>query len=181
MTDSGGGMSGSAIPGPKSGTWGTGPPVGINRHLLQFRTMNSPELLPCQHCRGEGTCIAADPVKRLSCDVCIERWRTQGALMGEGPFKGLVCSVCRGRAWAESATLVWSNRFPFILSALLVVMSSTLLFFAKKIGIDPAHALTFVGTLIGSITGYYFGGEKSRSSGEARVANRKTAIPEETK
>ncbi|HEV2383265.1 MAG TPA: hypothetical protein VG206_26155 [Terriglobia bacterium] len=34
-------------------------------------------------------------------------------------------------------------------------------------GLDPDKLLVFVGTLVGSITGYYFGGERTRRSSGA--------------
>lgn len=122
-------------------------------------------LIDCKHCQTTGTCKNGSDAK-TSCGRCIGHWRGHwwSKLGGEA---GLVCSVCYGRGVVEPGPLKWDRRFPFFLSAGLVSLGFILLFSAHLAHIDPNNALTFVGTLLGSITGYYFAGERSRSTASA--------------
>jgi hypothetical protein len=76
---------------------------------------------------------------------------------------GLVCSVCLGKGIVEPYALKIERRFPFFLAIGLVSLGFLVLFLSKKVGLDPDKVLPFVGTLLGSITGYYFGGERARA------------------
>jgi hypothetical protein len=76
---------------------------------------------------------------------------------------GLVCSVCFGRGLAETASSKWDYRFPGILAILFISVAFGLLYYFS----NSAHfdtILVFISTLVGSVTGYYFGGERSRST-----------------
>ena len=95
--------------------------------------------------------------------MCITRWQQRGQLAANGPNNGLICSVCWGKGLIEAGAAKWNNRFPFILASGLVVFGFGLLLLAQNVGINTSQALTFVGTLLGSITGFYFGGATSRS------------------
>ena len=122
------------------------------------KTMAGPELVPCKHCDESGTCNPGKP----SCGVCIGRWRVREQLGPGDPTSGLICSVCWGKGLVEASAAKWNNRFPFILASGLVLLGFALLFLIGWTKIDEHQALTFVGTLLGSITGFYFGGERGR-------------------
>lgn len=131
--------------------------------------MAGPELVPCKHCNETGTCNPGAE----SCGLCIKRWKTREGEVN--PTRGLVCSVCWGKGLVEASAAKWSNRFPFFLASVLVIFGFSLLFGANWAHIDGHQALTFVGTLLGSVTGYYFGGERSRTVSAS--GNKKPSTP----
>jgi hypothetical protein len=116
----------------------------------------------CQHCGTLGTCTTGN--NGHSCARCKAVWVKEFGIDPGKEYKGLVCSVCRGRGIAESHRVKWEYRFPAVLALIFVFLTFMLLYFRQRIGIDPGLALTFAGTLIGSITGFYFGGAKTSSS-----------------
>jgi len=64
---------------------------------------------------------------------------------------------------AETASSQWDYRFPGILAIVFIGTAFGLLYYFH----DSPHfdrILVFVSTLIGSVTGYYFGGERRRST-----------------
>lgn len=137
--------------------------------------MAGPELVSCKHCDESGTCNPGD----TSCGVCIARWMQRGQLGQDGPAIGLICSVCWGKGLVEASAAKWNNRFPFILASGLVLLGFALLFLVGWTGIDKNQALTFVGTLLGSITGFYFGGERGRlAASDARNRKPRGNAPE---
>lgn len=77
--------------------------------------------------------------------------------------KGLVCSVCHGRGSVESFSLQLQNRFvPCFAGALVTALFGVVvatLFIDKGGHFDKV--IGFAGTMIGTITGYYFGGKRS--------------------
>jgi hypothetical protein len=93
-------------------------------------------------------------------------WKKKDGLpkQDENEYKGLVCSVCHGRGLAESSRLEWEYRFPAILAGIFVTFAFFLLYFSKRMGVDPSQVLTFAGTIVGSITGFYFSGAKTPRS-----------------
>jgi hypothetical protein len=112
------------------------------------------ELVPCKHCNETGTCRNGED--DASCDRC-------AAFPKTGKHTGLVCSVCMGRGLAETASSQWDYRFPGILAILFIAIAFGLLYYFY----DSPHfdrILVFVSTLVGSVTGYYFGGERRRST-----------------
>lgn len=79
--------------------------------------------------------------------------------------KGLVCSVCKGAGSVDPFSLKLQNRFlPFFAMGFVVLL---LIFLAVSLFVGQANfekIIGFAGTLIGSITGYYFGGKHIESS-----------------
>ena len=83
---------------------------------------------------------------------------------------GLVCSVCWGKGVAEPSQSKWEYRFPAVLAIIFVALGfGTLLVVflvpLLKSGADSQQfdkVLVFVSTLVGSVTGYYFGGERGK-------------------
>jgi hypothetical protein len=110
--------------------------------------------LECAHCVQTGTCRSG--TDGSSCAVCIKRAKVPAQAV-----TGLVCSVCGGVGFAEPKTLMLLNRFvPFFAAGFVAVLLIWLLALAFR-GDNTFHDfLTFAGTAIGSVTGYYFGGTK---------------------
>lgn len=72
-----------------------------------------------------------------------------------------VCSVCGGVGTAEPKTLKFLNNFlPYFAAGFVLLLLLTLLTLAFCDGPYFHEFLTFAGTAIGSVTGYYFGGTK---------------------
>ena len=112
----------------------------------------------CKHCDESGTC------RTLTSLVVVSVHAGGGRISfgPEDPTNGLICSVCWGKGLVEASAAKWSNRFPFISSSGLVLLGFACFFLISWTKIDEHQALTFSGTLLGSITGFYFGGERGR-------------------
>jgi hypothetical protein len=109
-----------------------------------------PDFLPCAHCGGTGTCRNGNAGD--SCAVCIKKNKIE-----EPASAGLVCSVCHGYGAVEAR----AARLRSIISpvfALLIACAALGLawFFAGDEHFT--EVLAFAATLIGSISGFYFGG-----------------------
>ena len=107
----------------------------------------------CAHCKATGTC--SNGLDSMACTHCNRKYAKAG-----GSSKGLVCSVCDGRGSVEPFTLKLQNRFVPLFSAvfvLLLLLIIAIAYFTDRKDLDKI--LGFAGTLIGSITGYYFGGK----------------------
>ncbi len=117
--------------------------------------------IECRHCNGTGTCSNGE--NGNSCDSCAEKARE-----GSFPFakknivstKGLPCSSCQGygdiegRAWHLQSTIGPALG--------LIVVAIVLLIVTMIAALSPTHhaeILTLLGTLVGSIVGYYFRGQ----------------------
>jgi hypothetical protein len=112
--------------------------------------MQTPGFLPCAHCGGTGTCRNGNAGD--SCAVCIKKNRIEGETS-----TGLVCSVCRGYGAVEPRTARLRNLIAPVFALLIVYTALGLAWFFA--GEDHfTEVLAFAATLIGSITGYYFGG-----------------------
>lgn len=119
--------------------------------------------IQCAHCKGSGTCTSS--ANESSCAVCMKKHKLLSrANVGE-LFTGLVCSVCSGQGQVEPFTTRLQQRIVPSLALILVYFALALIWsFASK---ENFHELlAFAGTLIGSVTGFYFGGrsERARSS-----------------
>jgi hypothetical protein len=105
--------------------------------------------LTCAHCGATGTCrngSAGD-----SCAVCIKKNRIEGQ-----PSTGLVCSVCQGYGAVEPKTGRLRNLIAPVFTLLIVYTALGLAWFFA--GDEHfTEVLAFAATLIGSISGYYFG------------------------
>lgn len=111
----------------------------------------------CGHCEGHGTCHSG--AENTSCFVCT---KSAGITNQDKTYRGLPCSICHGHG-CGAPTEVKTNRLmgayvTFACSAgvfIIIIMSG--FFFAEHLD----KILTFGGTVIGSITGFYFGGRKT--------------------
>lgn len=113
--------------------------------------------IKCAHCSGTGTCKNGE--KETSCFAC----KKESKLKNNETTTGLVCSVCLGLGMAEPKSLRIQNRLVPMLALLLVYFALVLIaVFASKDNFP--EILAFASTLIGSITGYYFGGKNKTST-----------------
>ncbi len=114
----------------------------------------SAEHMTCAHCEGTGTCKNGQ--NQTSCAVCRKHQQLTSAAIEDA--SGLVCSVCRGRGILEAMASRLRNRLVPCL-ALIIVCFVLLLVWDTHDKENFGEILAFSGTLIGSITGYYFGGK----------------------
>jgi hypothetical protein len=116
--------------------------------------------IDCRHCDGKGTCSTGENGK--SCDSCAEKAR-EGAF----PFtkkkiaspKGLPCGSCQGYGDIESRVWQLQSTISPILGGFIIAI--VLLILGGIATVNPAlHAqiLTLLGTLAGSVVGFYFRG-----------------------
>lgn len=131
------------------------------------------DLVPCAHCRESGTC--RNGPNEQGCALCQSTWlEHQGKHYTKDMDQtGIVCSVCWGKGLAEPSNQKWHYRFPAVLAFIIIVAAFSLLFFfANNDKGNFDKIVVFVGTLVGSVTGYYFGGE--RRSGSVVRRNKST-------
>lgn len=111
-----------------------------------------PKYEPCGHCGGTGTCRNAE--NGSSCAVCARRF----VLFKYSPSHGLVCSICKGTGFIEPISLRLSYRTGHILA--IVVMSTAIVTAIFGFKEHFSEVLTFLGTLTGAISGFYFSRKK---------------------
>jgi len=109
----------------------------------------------CSHCSGLGTCRTGNGT--VSCFVCA---KTAGVADPDQAHHGLPCSICHGHG-CSAPREVKTNRLmgayvTIICSASVFIIIALSGFFFKD---QFDKVLTFGGTVIGSITGFYFGGQ----------------------
>lgn len=115
----------------------------------------------CKHCGTSGTCTNGSGGD--SCAVCAKPGMFRDY---SGTPKGLICSVCHGRGSVEPFSLQLQNRFvPFFAGALVTALFGVVVvtLFVEG-GQHFDKVIGFAGTMIGTITGYYFGGKRSDAS-----------------
>jgi uncharacterized membrane protein len=132
------------------------------------------DMTECLHCKKTGTCTSGPNGE--SCSRCVAYWQNRKEFLPDsGKTLGLVCSMCWGKGVAEISSSKWSYRYPAFLASAIVILAFALLF---VFGIWKTEhfdkTLVFVSTLIGSVTGYYFGGERSKVSARG-AANKSQA------
>ena len=92
---------------------------------------------------------------------------------------GLKCSTCWGRGLVEpTGATRWDYRTPAYLAAGLAALTFVLLFVTYNGNGEAFNkSLIFAGTLLGSITGYYFGGQKRLSAGSGEGDGKHAQTP----
>jgi len=122
------------------------------------------DLVDCQHCKKTGTCTNGPDGQ--SCARCIAFFTGRHEYSADsGKPIGLVCSVCWGKGLAELSSSKWNYRYPALLAIVFVLLAFLLLFVFGLLQYQHFDKLlVFVSTLIGSITGYYFGGERAKAT-----------------
>lgn len=116
----------------------------------------------CGHCMGHGTCRAGR--NGNSCYSC-----NKNADEGDPQSEryGLPCSICSGHG-CSAPNEVKTNK---LMGAWVTIICSGGAFLAVLLSgfFFSEHLdkiLTFAGTIIGSITGFYFGGRSKQPKGE---------------
>jgi hypothetical protein len=118
----------------------------------------NPERIPCKHCNETGTCSTG--VNGTACAVCAKRY-PEAAM-------GLPCCICEGRGSVEPFSLKLYNRFlPFFAMGFVAILLIIVCVSVWSSGHKFDKVIGFAGTLIGSITGYYFGGKPIAASASA--------------
>jgi hypothetical protein len=133
------------------------------------------DLVPCAHCVTNGTC--KNGLNQSGCAACQANWTERSGKFNDFPEKtGIICSVCWGRGLVEPSNQKWEYRFPAFLALLIIVVAfSLLLLFSNENGFDKI--LVFVSTLVGSVTGYYFGGERYIASAAPTISASAVSTP----
>ncbi len=119
--------------------------------------------IECRHCDGTGTCSNGETGN--SCDSCAEKAR-------ESPFpfmkkkivstKGLPCGSCEG--YGDVERRVWHLQSVIGPALGLLIVVIVLLIVSVIAMTSPTHhaeILTLLGTLAGSVVGFYFRGQHS--------------------
>ena len=112
--------------------------------------MNKP--IKCAHCESTGSCHSGKDGR--SCSTCVKEKK----LKESQEHYGIVCSVCNGHGIAETKTARIHNRIVPILALLIVYVSLFIVWASMSFGDNLDSILPFAATLIGSVTGFYFGG-----------------------
>lgn len=112
-------------------------------------------LVKCAHCAGTGTCKNGENDK--SCLVCIKEQKVKVT----DSTSGLVCSVCHGVGITEPKSARLHNRIVPVL-AMMIVYVALFLVMVLSTKEHFSEVLAFAATLIGSVTGYYFGGKTKK-------------------
>ena len=113
-------------------------------------------LYPCQHCKETGTCTTGKD--GASCLACINFHK----IKEKGACFGLACGTCLGIGKAEPKTDRVNKRMRSVLSLLIVYL---ILVITAILGINQnpyfTEFLVFAGTIIGSITAFYYSNTKN--------------------
>ncbi|ADO00844.1 hypothetical protein Gbem_4144 [Citrifermentans bemidjiense Bem] len=109
----------------------------------------------CAHCAGTGTCKNGQ--NETSCLVCIKEQKVK---IIDSTF-GIVCSVCHGVGITEPKSVRLHNRIVPVL-AMMIVYVALFLVMILSTREHFSEVLAFAATLIGSVTGYYFGGKAKK-------------------
>ncbi|QTT91440.1 hypothetical protein [Pseudomonas chlororaphis] len=111
----------------------------------------------CKHCEASGTC--KNGLDGSACAACHAMHLLKG-LASDAPTNGLPCGICKGTGIAELFTEKLQNRIvPFISLFIITVTLALVFYLAYGASQQQSEALTLAGTLVGSVTGYYFGGK----------------------
>lgn len=116
----------------------------------------------CGHCAGHGTCNTSQ--NSSSCFVCA---KLAGVPDPQAMNFGLPCSICNGHGCGAPSEVKINRLVGATVTVLLCVLVFAVIFvsFNKPDNFD--QVLTFAGTILGSITGFYFGGRARPPGGNA--------------
>ena len=107
-------------------------------------------LYPCRHCEETGVCKSG--LNGSSCHACAKYHQLKGK-----EFVGLACGTCGGLGQSEPMTERLNKRTKPLLAMGIVFLVLIFLFvlaFSKNTHFP--EFLAFAGTLIGSVTAFYF-------------------------
>ncbi|WP_091385998.1 molecular chaperone DnaJ [Microbulbifer marinus] len=113
-------------------------------------------LYPCRHCNESGTCTTGKD--GASCNACAKVHE----LSKNQVYFGLSCAACNGIGQAEPKTERINKRIKPVLAVLTVLLLLGFIF-SLALMQNPhfPEFLAFSGTLLGSITAYYFTNSKN--------------------
>lgn len=113
-------------------------------------------LYPCKHCNETGTCNSGKD--KSSCQACAKHHE----LKGNEPFFGLACGTCSGIGQAEPTTERMNKRIKPMLALGIVFLILIFTFVLAVVNNQYfAQFLAFAGTLMGSVTAFYFSHARS--------------------
>jgi hypothetical protein len=119
-------------------------------------------ILDCAHCGGTGTC--ANGEDQASCAACVTKNELSSGFVSRlftkpKAYVGLVCGTCGGMGKTDTLTHRMNHRAAPLLAISLIIGCFVLIGIVLIKDIHFSEILTFCGTLIGSVIGYYFGGK----------------------
>jgi hypothetical protein len=138
--------------------------------------------LECRHCNGTGTCSNGENAN--SCASCAAK-----ATAGPLPFtknkivstKGLPCGTCLG--YGDVERRVWhlqSSVGPALGLGIVFIVLLIVFLIAATSPTYHAQILTLLGTLAGSVVGFYFRGQhRSLSPPQARTPRLRPSDPQD--
>lgn len=106
----------------------------------------------CAHCNGSGTCKHGR--EGLSCAACVNKNELK-----RGEYFGLACGTCGGLGQTDTITYRMNHRTAPLLAIMIILSCFLLIVFGLVKDQHFQEILTFSGTVIGSVVGYYFGGK----------------------
>ncbi|MEJ1342475.1 MAG: molecular chaperone DnaJ [Candidatus Sedimenticola sp. (ex Thyasira tokunagai)] len=113
-------------------------------------------LYPCKHCNETGICTSGKD--GCSCQACVKYHE----LKKYKEHFGLACGTCGGLGQAEPVTERINKRTkPILAMSIVFIVLICLIVLAVFENPHFTEFLAFSGTLIGSITAFYFGNAKS--------------------
>jgi len=110
------------------------------------------EMQRCAHCNGSGTCRNGKDGE--SCAVCSKI----SIFSKYQPAHGLVCSICKGTGFIEPVALRLKYRTGPVIAMFVTVTAVITIIVGHENHFS--EVLAFLGTLTGSITGFYFSRKK---------------------
>ncbi len=119
--------------------------------------------IECRHCDGTGTCSTGE--NGNSCDSCVGKARESSFPFMKKKIdskKGLPCGSCQGHGDIEGR--IWhlqSTIGPILGLLIVVIVLLIILMIASTSSTHHAEILTLLGTLAGSVVGFYFRGQHS--------------------
>jgi hypothetical protein len=116
------------------------------------------KLYECAHCKGTGTCNHGKDGE--ACAACIKKNELK-----KGTYYGLACGTCGGLGKTDTVTSRMNNRVTpllgFMLTGLCFLMIILFGFFNNQYFTE---VLALCGTLLGSVTGHYFGRQSAKQT-----------------
>jgi len=117
----------------------------------------------CAHCGGTGTCTHGK--NGVACAACVEKNDLKPGLFSRNQdFTGLACGTCGGLGKTDMVTYRLNNRATPLLAFMIITFCFILIVMGLFVEKHFQEILTFSGTLIGSVVGYYFGGKSENRS-----------------
>lgn len=129
--------------------------------------------IECRHCSGSGTCSTGE--NGSSCDSCVDKAKgtsLPGLRAKIASTKGLPCGTCSG--YGDLEARAWHTQTAIGPALGVIIVAIVLIIIVVIAMASPSHhpqILTLLGTLAGSVVGYYF---KGQHTAQKPPAQRKT-------